>query len=289
MSERSRAGEPDTTGDARPERSPPSRLAATLTVARYEGERRLWVTAALALALVVFGGLFVLIAPSVTGTPELAAITESLPPGVAELFGLTTLTSLAGVLGGEFYSLGWVLGLGGYLAYTAATSVAGDLRADRVSVVLAGPVARSSVLTGKFLALLVPVVVVNAVVPVALFAGALAVGDGLSAVDLLAVHLLSVPYLLCWGAVGLLLGVVVRRGRTAGRVGLGVVFAAWLVEALVSDTVLAPLGWLSPARYFDPAATLVESQFDLVGAAVLLGTTAVALALARVAFASADL
>ncbi|MFD1512746.1 ABC transporter permease [Halomarina rubra] len=262
---------------------------SALDVARFEGERRLRVTGVIVVLVALFGALFVALSPDVTTAADIDQLTEAMPPAFRELFGIETLGSLEGLLAGEFYVFSWVVGLAGYLAYSAAGSVAGDLRADRMDTLLAAPVSRTNVLLGKFLALLVPIVVVNVAIPLVLYAGSVLIDDPLSLTDLAALHALAIPYLLCWAAVGLLAGVVVRRGRTASRVALGLVVAAWLSESLVASTDYDWVGTLSPMRYFDPAAVLLDGTYDLAGAALLCGVAAAALVAARTAFVRSDL
>jgi ABC-2 type transport system permease protein len=144
-----------------------------------------------------------------------------------------------------------------------------------MDTVLAAPISRTSVLSGKYLALLVPILVVNVVVPLVLYVGSVLINDPMSIADLIALHVLAIPYLLCWGAVGLFAGVVVRRGRLAGRVVLAVVLGTWLVESVVVETAYEWVGLLSPMRYFEPSAVLVEGNYDIAGAVLLLAVAVV--------------
>lgn len=149
---------------------------------------------------------------------NLAALIKQYPPALVEAFGLTVIGTIEGYVALELYEFAWLLGLGSYLAYSAAGSVAGDVDDGRMDTILATPVSRAQVVVEKFLSLLVPVVLVNAVVLVVLFVGSLLVDEPLSLADLAALHALSLPFLLCWAAVGL----VPRRRRprrTAGRTG----------------------------------------------------------------------
>jgi len=262
---------------------------ALADVARYEARNRVPVTVVLSVLFSLFGTFYVWLGPEVVAGEQMQDLLDSLPPALSELFGFESLESLGGLLASEFYTFGWIVGLGGYVAYSAAGTVAGDLRDERMDLLLAGPVARRSVLLGKYLALLVPILVVNVVVPVALYLGSVAVGDPLSAADLAVLHALSVPYLLLWSAVGLLLGVVVRGGRTAGRLALGLVFAGWIVGAVLSTTDYAWVGAVSPTRYFDPPAVLVDGSYDLAGAALLLVAAAALVGLSLVWFERSDL
>ncbi|MFC7137750.1 ABC transporter permease [Halobaculum litoreum] len=267
----------------------PSAAAATWAVFRFEAERRLRASVLLAVGLSAFGLLFVWIVPDIVAGGNIEEVLASLPPAIVALLGFDTAASVEGLLAGEFYTFGWVVGLAGYVGYSGATAVSAPLGDDRLETLLAAPVARGSVLAGTFLALLVPVAVVNAVVPVVLYAGSRALGAPLSAGGLAAVHALSVPFLLTWGAVGVLSGVVVRRGRTAGRVVLALVFGAWLVESVTSISTYAWVGAVSPSRQFDAAAVLVDGRLDVAGAATLAVVTVAVLLAAQAVFARRDL
>lgn len=269
--------------------TPTENRTATGTVTRFEGRERLRVSLVIAALLSAYGVLFVWVGPEMVGGEELQALLDAMPPVLVELLGFESLASLSGLLAGEYYTFGWLVGLAGYVAYTAAGSVAGDLEADRMDTVLAAPISRGRVLLGNYLALLVPIVVVNAVVAPVLYVAATVVGESLPLGRLLALHALSVPYLLCWGAVGLLLGVVTGRSRTAGRIALALVFASWLFESILDVTDYAWAGAITPTRYLDPSAVLVDGQFDLLGAAALLLAAAVIVDLARRLFARRDL
>lgn len=263
--------------------------AAALTVARFEGEGRLRVAGVAAVILAAYGVLFVWVGPDVVAGEEIAAMLDAMPPVLTALLGFESLGSMEGLLAGEYYTFGWLVGLAGYVANTAAGSVAGDAETGRLDTVLAAPVSRSSVLLGKFLALLVPIVAVNAATPPVLYVASIVVGEPLSAERLVAFHALSIPYLLCWGAVGLLLGVVIRRSRVAGRVALGLTFGAWLAESVLTVSDYAWLGGVVPTRYLDPSAILVDGEYDLLAAGVLLLATVALVGLSRAAFVRRDL
>lgn len=259
------------------------------TVARYEGRNRVPVTTAIAVVVAVYATLFLWLGSFYVADPAIQDLLDAFPPVLNELFGFASLASLEGLFASEFYTFGWVVGLGGYLTYSAASTVAGDLESGRMDQLLAGPVPRSSVLVGKFFALLVPTTVLNVVTPMVLYGGSMLVGEPLTLWPLLMVHALSVPYLLFWGAVGVVLGVVVRAGRRAGRIGLGLVFFAWILDSILTTTAYASLAVASPSHYFDPPAILVNGTYDIAGAAILGSVTVGLLALAIRRFERTDL
>ncbi len=66
-------------------------------------------------------------------------------------------------------------------------------------------------------------------------------------------------------------------------------FAAWLAESLLDVSDYAWAGAVTPTRYLDTSAVLVDGQYDVVGAVVLLAATTVLVALSRRVFARRDL
>lgn len=240
-------------------------------VTRYEAGRRVRGTLALTLGLGVFGLMMIAIFPSISASGvDFEAYAESLPPAIQAGFNVSSITTIEGFLAVELYQFLWLLLLGLYLAYAGGGTVAGDVESGRAELLLAAPISRARFLLEKFLSLFVPVVVLNLVVPLFVYGGVIAVGESLSAVDLVAVHVLSVPYLLVCGSLGLVLSTLVFRSDVAQRGGIALVFALFLLDSITADTDYEWLGTLSPTRYYDPTEVLVESTYDVAGATVLL-------------------
>lgn len=260
-----------------------------LVVAGFEGRNRLKVTGVIMVLFVLYGAMYFWIGPQMVAEEAVTELLNAMPDVVNELFGFESLASMEGLIASEFYTFGWIVGFGGYLAYSAAGSVASDLRDERMDTLLAAPIPRWSVLFGKFASLLVPILVLNVAVPLLLYVGSIAVNDPFSVADLAALHALSIPYLLFWSAVGLSSGVVIRDGRKAGRVVLGLVFFGWIFEAVISTTEYDWLGGVSPMRYFDPPAVLIHGSYDVSGAVLLSAGTVVLLVVSHLWFLRADL
>ena len=247
-------------------------------VAEYESERRIKGALVLAILLAVMSLLFVALFPSIASSGvDFEAYMESLPPAVRAAFGASgavSLTTIEGFLAMELYQFFWVLMLGIYAAYLAGGLVAGDVERDRMDVLLAAPVTRRRVVVEKFLSLVPVVVAINLVVGLAVYVTVLAIGESISVADLAMAHLLSIPYLLACGAIGLVLSVVFDESDVAKRGGLGAIFALFLLETISQSADVGWLGAISPTRYYDPTAVLVRSEYDLAGAVVLLAGTA---------------
>jgi ABC-2 type transport system permease protein len=259
-----------------------------LEFARYDGRKRVRGSLAMAVGLALFAAMIVWLYPSFTAAMDLDTIIDAYPPQVQQAFGVRSLSTLGGFLAVEIYSFAWVILLGMYFAYAAASIVAGDVEDERMDMLLSLPVSRARLLAERFAALAVPLVVVNAVPPVAIYASSFFVDASVDATNLVAVHALSIPYLLVCAAIGLVFSVALDRESIAQRAALGTVFGLFLLESALADTDLEWLGALAPMRYYDPSGVMVGGEYDLAAAAILLGATAVLLAVALVWFRRKD-
>lgn len=259
-----------------------------LETARYDAERRLPGSVVLALGFAAFAAMMALVAPGLLDQGNLGTFVEQYPPQLVEAFDLHVIGTIEGFMALELYEFGWLLGLGAYVAYSAAGTIAGDIDDDRMDLLLAAPVSRNRVVAEKFLALLVPIVVVNAVVLLAVFAGTTFIDRPIALVDLIAVHALSVPYLLCCGALGMLASVLAPRRLIAEGAAVSLLVAAFLLEAITKGTDFEWLGTVTPMRYYDPVAILTASEYDLSGAGLLFGVAVVLLLASQAWFRRVD-
>ncbi len=258
-------------------------------IARYEIERRLTGAVVLSVLIAVFGAFMLAFFPSVQASG--AAIEEyvkNLPPALRTLFGVESMTSVGGFLAVELYQFIWVLLLGVYLAYRAASLIAGDVETRRIDLLLATPVSRSRILYERFTALVPTVLLVNLVTVPVIYLGVVLLGESLSPVRLIAVHLLSIPYLLACAGIGLVLSVAGTSESRASRIALGLVFSLFLVDSLATTTEYPWVGAVAPSRYYDPTAILTRGDIDLMGGLILVGMTVVLLGVARELFRRRD-
>ncbi|WP_276300251.1 ABC transporter permease subunit [Halorussus lipolyticus] len=264
-----------------------------LDIATYESERRIRGALVLSALLAVMSLLFVALFPSIANSgADLDAYMESLPPAMQTAFGATgafSITTIEGFLAVELYQFFWLLLLGIYTAYLAGGLIAGDVERGRMDILLAAPVSRSRVVVEKFASLVPVVLAVNLVVGIAVYVTVLAIGESISLADLVVVHLLSVPYLLACGAIGLLLSVASANSDVAKRGGLGAIFGLFLLDTVSESADAGWLGAISPTRYYDPTAILVSGEYDWVGALVLLTATVALVALSAVWFRRKDI
>lgn len=240
-----------------------------LETTRFESERRVLGSTVVAVGLGAFGAMMIFVAPGILSEVDIDALLEQVPPIFVEAFDLTKMGTLEGFIAIELYQFMWLLGIGAYVAYGAAGTIVGDEETGRLDTLLAAPVSRTQVLLEKYLALLTPILLVNVVVFVIVYAAAVVIDDPLPLVDLAAVHALSVPYFLCCGAFGMLASVLAPRRIYAEGVAAGGVVGTFLVRTVVAGTDLDWLGAVAPMRYYEPLRILTTGTYDLAGAAIL--------------------
>jgi ABC-2 type transport system permease protein len=247
-----------------------------LEVTRFELQLRARGTVVAVVLVGVTVGLNMGVYPSLESADvDWDAVVESFPEEIRTAFlgSVTDLTTIEGYLVSQFYQLIWLLFVGGYLAYAAASAVAGEVEGRSVDVLLTRPLSRTRLVVEKFLALAVVSVVVNAGTLVAVAASVALVGEWVPPADLLLTHAVTGVYLLACVAVGLVASVLFTRPRRAGAVALGAVFASYLLDTLTRDTDYEWLGWFSLTRYVDPGDLLVRTDVDAGGVAVLVVVT----------------
>jgi ABC-2 type transport system permease protein len=254
------------------------------SILKYESRRRSKAT----VVLLVFLALYLLLIVSLYPSIEQAAgamqeYAEALPPAIQESFAIDAITTLEGFLAAEVYQFVWVLLLGLYLAYVGGGMVGSAVETGRIDLLLAAPVSRRRVLVETYLSTLVPILVLNLAMPFVVLGAVMAIGEQLSVTNLLALHFLSIPYLLLTGAIGLALSVVLGRADLAQRGGLGLIFMLFILDSVTSGTDVEWLGSLSPTRYYSPADVLIDGTID-VGGAVILFVAAVVLVVASATY-----
>lgn len=242
-------------------------------ITRFEARRRARGTAYLSLALLGYIALVVGLFPSVKEAGvDFEAYIQSLPPAVRRAFGgnVASFTEIEGFLAIELYQWLWLLVLGAYFAYVAATLVSDEVEDGTIDVLLVHPVSRTRVVVGKYLSLVPAVLVMNAATMLGTYAMTVLIGEEMALRPLLLMHGLSSVYLLACAAVGLLASVVFVTGRRAQTVGAGVIFAMFLIDSLTLGTDYEWIGAPALSRYFDPSDILVQVEVDWVGIAILL-------------------
>lgn len=256
---------------------------------RFESERRLASSVTIGAGLAAFAAMMILIAPGILGEVDMEALIEQFPAALVEQFNLQYMATLEGFIAIELYEYVWLLGLGAYIAYSAAGTIARDVETGRMDTLLAAPISRSRLLVEKYLALLTPILIINVAVFVVVFGGAAFIDEPIGLTTLAAVHALSIPYFLACGAFGLLASVLAPRRLVAEGIAAGAIIGTFLVQSVVSQTDLSWLGAIAPMRYYDPLTILTASEYDLAGAGILLAAAIVLLAASAWMFGEVDI
>ena len=244
-----------------------------LELAAYGARRRVKGALALSVGLSAFSALYAAFFPSFTGNLDLEEYIEALPPVFVEAFGLRAFDTIEGFLATELYQFAWVILLGLYLAYSAASLIAGDVEDGRMDLLLALPVSRARIVGERYLSLVPGILLINLIVAAVTWVATRAIGYPIGTADLVLVHAMSLPYLFACAAIGLAISVVADRESVAQRVAMAVVFGLFLLESVVASTDYAWAGAVAPMRYYDPTAILVDGSYDLAGAAILTVAT----------------
>lgn len=243
-----------------------------LHTTRYEARQRIRSAIAMTILLAAFSLLIIYIFPSIAESgADIDALMESLPESFREGFGSEAYSSIEGFVAAELYNFIWILLVGLYMAYSAGGTFAGDIESGRLYLILAAPISRARIVLEKTLALLTPLVVLNIVMPLVVFAGTIAIDYPIDPYYLAAVHLLSFPYLLVCMGIGQILSVSFSRGNTAQIGGIAVIFLLFLLDSITVGTNLEWLGAISPTRYIDPTEILLNETVNVGDGLLLFG------------------
>ena len=242
-----------------------------LTVMKYEARQRIRGTLTLLVVVSFYLFLLVYMFPSIEASGDaIQQYAESLPDAFQSAFAIDSITTIGGFLAAEVYQFIWVLMLGLYVTYLGGGAVADDIESGRIDTLLATPISRVRIVVEKYLAMCVPILAINLLMPVVVLLAVVSIGESLPVLDVVMLHVLSVPYLLVAAGIGLLLSVFFDRADIPQRVGLGVLFGLFTLDTVTQGTDIEWIGAVSPTRYYDPAAIIVDSEYDIAGGLILV-------------------
>ncbi|MWV40181.1 MULTISPECIES: ABC transporter permease subunit [Natrialbaceae] len=260
-----------------------------LETTRYETSRRLRGTVILTIGVSLYVA-FIVWYFSLVDASAYAQIAESVPPAMREAFGIQTIGTIEGWLGGQIYTFVWLVGLGIYFAYSAAGKIASDIENDRMDLLLSFPVSRSQLLLEKFASMVLPLVLLNVVVGGVTYGLVLAIGETIDPMHLVLAHLLSIPYLLVCAAIGTVLSVLVNRAAVAERAAIGLMFVLWLVESAVGAAEeFSWIQYISPTHYYSPTPVLIDGTYEVMDSGILLAGFLGLLIVSQVLFQRRDI
>lgn len=224
--------------------------------------------------------------PSVEG--ELEAYVDAMPAAMAALFGLEEVTSLAGFVHAEVFSLMGPLVLCALAIAHGSSAIAGEERDGVLAILLATGVSRGTILLSRFVVLLVELVVVGAIVMGALVIGNELAGGGLAMVPAVAGTVQMGALGLLFGATALSVSAATGSRGTGAAVSAGAAIVSYLVDGLAQVVSwLEPFEAFSPFDWYAPGNPLIDG-FSISGLLMLLTVTAVAIVVGIVAFDRRD-
>ncbi len=223
--------------------------------------------------------------------PDMTAILDSLPPAVVDAlnldaFNLTTVSGFFGIMFG-YYAL--LLSIAA--AMWGADIISREERDKTVEFTLTMPVTRARLITGKALAALVNCVMLLGVTWGASLASASryqpdAVFFKFVALCMLALFFIQMIFL----AVGILLGCAMKRYKMAVSAAVFALLGAYFLSIIVTlNSKLDFLKYLTPFRYFEPAALLNSSSFDGISIVLTAGIVIAGMAGAYISYSRRDL
>lgn len=206
-------------------------------------------------------------------------------PAIQALIGKTaTLATFEGFL--TLFSFSYLgLIIGSYLAFVAASFMAGEIEQKTIDLLMSLPLRREFLVLWRF-AVLVPIVVLLMLtIFAAIAAGTAAAGLSTSLAWVALALVYSGLFALAFGAIAMVISALLSDGRQAALLSIAVLFLMYFMETIGSSTAgLEALAQLSLFHYVGSSDILVSHSLSLVNAGVLVGVLAAFLALAVLAF-----
>lgn len=233
-----------------------------------------------AFGMVFYLWLFIWIYPSFAGSRGLNLLLRALPPGLLKVLGYSVgVSHLSGFLGGEFYSLLYLLIMGVYAVFAASKVMAHLIDNGSMAYLLASPVSRTRVAVTQGAVLLSGVLVIGAVTAAGGLLGAhwFAPHAALPVGAFLALNLVGTLLFAVVGAYSFLLSCIAPDERTA--LGLSAVVTLLFYGLHVVGDLSARVGWLAHLSLFTvfSSQSLIHGHGPVLADALGLGAAAVAL------------
>jgi len=223
--------------------------------------------------------------------PEMLAVVDAMPPAMLAAFSIEAfnLTTVNGFFGLMFTYYALILSIAA--AMWGSDIISKEERDKTVEFSLTLPVTRSRLVTAKTLAALVNCVVLLLITWGASIASAAQYEpeegfQSFLALCMLAIFIMQLVFL----SVGILLGCAMKRYKRASAVAVSLLLGTYFLSVITAlDKDLDFLKYLSPFRYFDPAALLHQSRFDMLFVGLSLAISLASMVGAYMTYARRDL
>jgi ABC-2 type transport system permease protein len=219
---------------------------------------------------------------------ELADYVDAMPEAMKSLFAIDDITSLAGFVHAEIFSLIGPLVFVALAMTSGAAAIAGEERERILPVVLATGVGRRNLLLARLAALALQLAGLGAITFAALLVGLLPASGGIGVPAAAGAVLQLTALGILFGTLALTIGAATGRKGLAVGTATGTALAAYLIDALANVVGwLEPFEEISPFHWYAPANPLTAGP-SLGGFALLVGASAVLAVIAVLGFDRRD-
>ncbi len=198
-----------------------------------------------------------------TDAAAMNQLLQNFPPEFKAAFGFADV-NLAEIEGYLSFLIGYIVLVGAVYGMKASLSVLSEeSRVKTADFLLTKPVKRSTIVTSKFIAVLIGLIAQNLVLfGVGIFTVGLITGE---TVDPAIYALLSFSTLLVqlfFVGIGLAIAAAMQKIKSVMPITLGIVFFFFIIEMINQSIMDKPLTYLTPFSYFKGSAILSAHGYD---------------------------
>lgn len=199
------------------------------------------------------------------------------------------MSSFSGFLTVELFSyVGLVLGA--YVAFLAASFIAGEIEQKSSELMLSLPVSREKIILSRFATVLPIAAVISVVMLLAVYLGAMYVGESIEVLWFGYAMLFTCVFMLAVGAGALLLSALMSDGKKAAFSAIGILLVMFLVENIGS--MITSIDWarhLSLYHYAKVTTIVLNHDVNWTNFGILVAVAIVFLALAVIVYKRRDI
>ncbi len=249
-------------------------------------------------SLLIWGGIVVLFIflgmtkfSAYEGNPELLAILDNLPPALLNAFQFNAfnLTTITGFFGVMFTYFAIILSVAAVM--WGSDIITKEERDKTVEFSLTLPIPRGKLVTAKILAAMVNSIALLLIAWVALLINVGKYQPDAAFYEFLNLGIVALFFMqTIFLAVGIFLGCAMKQHKRASSIAVSILLGTYfisIVAGLKEDWEF--LKYVSPFKYFEPAALLRESSIDMTYVGLSIGIIAVLIAGAYVTYSRRDL
>lgn len=221
---------------------------------------------------------------------DFVEIFATFPDALIAMIGGVDMSTPAGFVTGEVFSLTAPIAVIVLLAAVGARALAGEEESHTMGLLLANPISRGEVVAKKTLAMLAHAVIFGVVTALGCWLGVLLGGqDEISLEGILSISALLTLFGLVFGGIALLTSAATGRRKLAVWTTTGVALVTWFMFTFLPLSATAePVASLSPFQWYLGSDPLVNGM-DWTAAAMMAGLFVVLAGLSIPAFQRRDL